>query len=157
MSIGVDTQSITELLLIDLFYNQCYPYTLISRIIFYLQLSYHLYVWYPPTRITNWLNITKDIILLASPPKTEFPLRNKLSASRIYTHISKARFRNRWYLIWWWNFRRFIVFLDKHFLSFYVIAKSAIVSIMREMGCFFVVMFYWNGHFSFIWSMYSSY
>ena len=116
MSIGVDTQSITELLLIDLFHNQWYSYTLIYRIIFellytnYLQLSYPIYVWYPPTRITNWLNITKDIILLASPPKTEFPLRNKLSASRIYTHISKARFQNRWYLIWWWNFRRFIVF-----------------------------------------------
>ena len=86
-----------------------------SDISYYLQLSYHLYVWYPPTRITNWLNITKDIILLASPPKTEFPLRNKLSASRIYTHISKARFQNRWYLIWWWNFRRFIVFFGQTF------------------------------------------
>ena len=135
MSIGVDTQSITEWLLIDLFITNG-THTLWYIVLYFLQLSYPLYVWYPPTRITNWLNITKDIILLASPPKTEFPLRNKLSASRIYTHISKARFQNRWYLIWWWNFRRFIVFLDKHFLSFYVIAKSAIVSIMREMGCF---------------------
>ena len=139
------------------FYNQWYSYTLIYRIIFYLQLSYPLYVWYPPTRITNWLNITKDIILLASPPKTEFPLRNKLSASRIYTHISKARFQNRWYLIWWWNFRRFIVFFGQTF-SFILCDCEVSNCINNERnGLFFVVMFYWNGHFSFIWSMYSSY
>ena len=126
-----------------------------SDISYYLQLSYHLYVWYPPTRITNWLNITKDIILLASPPKTEFPLRNKLSASRIYTHISKARFQNRWYLIWWWNFRRFIVFWTN--ISFILCDCEVSNCINNERnGLFFVVMFYWNGHFSFIWSMYSS-